>query len=137
MAVFAAQDRKKDGLISAADFKAIMCNLGEKVNARMVEAVLRKSIQTGSQIRYAEVLQTLLSPPADYNVTKYPFYVGQSNLHILRLRTSITYVYISIGQLISIYLGQLNTPNLFNTLSFLLNIFTLYYSVLIIHSNQI
>jgi len=37
MAVFAAQDRKKDGLISAADFKAIMCNLGEKVNARMGE----------------------------------------------------------------------------------------------------
>ncbi|KAF6036891.1 hypothetical protein EB796_004801 [Bugula neritina] len=66
MAAFAAQDRKKNGLISAADFKAIMCNSGEKVNARMVEAVLRESGQTGSQIRYAEVVRTLLSPPTDY-----------------------------------------------------------------------
>jgi len=37
MATFAAQDRKKNGLISAADFKAIMCNSGEKVNAKMGE----------------------------------------------------------------------------------------------------
>ncbi|KAF6022599.1 hypothetical protein EB796_019084 [Bugula neritina] len=66
IAAFAAQDRKKNGLISAADFKAIMCNSGEKVNAKMVEAVLRESGQTGSQIRYAEVVRTLLSPPTDY-----------------------------------------------------------------------
>jgi len=34
---FAAQDRKENGLILAANFKAIMCNSGEKVNARMGE----------------------------------------------------------------------------------------------------
>ena len=31
-----------------------------------VEAVLKESGQTGHQIRYAEVVKTLLSPPTDY-----------------------------------------------------------------------
>ena len=35
MKAFAAQDRKGNGLISAKDFKAIMCNSGEKVNPRL------------------------------------------------------------------------------------------------------
>lgn len=35
MAAFAAQDRKGNGLISAIDFKAIMCNSGEKVDPRL------------------------------------------------------------------------------------------------------
>lgn len=35
MAAFAAQDRKGNGLIAAADFKAIMSNSGEKVNPKL------------------------------------------------------------------------------------------------------
>ena len=35
MAAFAAQDRKGNGLISAKDFKAIMCNSGEKVSSKL------------------------------------------------------------------------------------------------------
>ena len=35
MAAFAAQDRKGNGTISATDFKAIMCNSGEKVNPKL------------------------------------------------------------------------------------------------------
>ncbi|XP_067942171.1 calmodulin-like protein 4 [Watersipora subatra] len=66
MAAFAAQDRKKNGLISTKDFRAIMCNSGEKINPKLIDAVLKESGQTGNQIRYATVVKTLLSPPADY-----------------------------------------------------------------------
>jgi len=40
IAAFAAQYRKKNGLISVTDFNTVMCNSGEKVNARMGECNL-------------------------------------------------------------------------------------------------
>lgn len=63
---FRASDWNRNGQILTRDLKNILCNWGEKLDAKQVDALFREANINGHYVKYEDFIRIICAPVPDY-----------------------------------------------------------------------